>query len=103
MKTLILCLFIIRFSVPGFNPLLAQIPWKVKELVPGGRFDAIVSPGGGRVIAGTREPSPGIIFKSEDHVISRKSLGNITENNDANRAHKWPRQINSDRCKSLYH
>ncbi len=61
----------------------AQIPWEVSEIIPGGRFDAIVDLGEGKILAGTREPHPGIIVKSEDFGRSWREIGNITEKEEA--------------------
>lgn len=50
--------------------LSGQINWTVKELVPGGRIDAVTNLGSGVVIAGSRWPNPGMIFRSTDYGIS---------------------------------
>lgn len=44
-----------------------DIPWRVTEIVPGGRIDAIAYAGNNVVIAGTRKPDPGWIFYSTDN------------------------------------
>ncbi len=47
-----------------------EIPWRVTEIIPGGRIDAIAYAGNNVVIAGTRRPSPGWIFYSTDNGFS---------------------------------
>lgn len=63
------CLF---FTAMGWShPLFAgEIPWKVTEIIPGGRIDAIAYAGDGVVIAGTRSPNPGWIFYSRDNGVN---------------------------------
>ena len=53
-------------------------PWQAIPLVNRGRIDAIASLGEGVVICGTRRPTPGHLFRSEDHGITWVDLGNIT-------------------------
>lgn len=53
-------------------------PWQAIPLVNRGRIDAIASLGEGVVICGTRRPTPGHLFRSEDHGITWMDLGNIT-------------------------
>lgn len=47
-----------------------EIPWTVKEIIPGGRIDAIATAGNGLVIVGTRNPNPGWIFYSTDNGVN---------------------------------
>lgn len=44
-----------------------EIPWRVTEIIPGGRIDAIAYAGNNVVICGTRNPTPGWIFYSTDN------------------------------------
>ena len=74
-------LFVTHFGFIG--TCLGQLPWKVKELVEGGRFDAVADLGNGYILMGTRTPSPGMLFKSEDYGLTWKNLGDITSNPDA--------------------
>ena len=67
----------------GVKVSYGQLPWKVLELVPGGRFDAIADLGDGQVVVGTREPTPGLLFKSNDYGQTWKKLGDITSASDA--------------------
>lgn len=61
---------LIVFCLGLANQVLAgEIPWKVQELIPGGRIDAIAYAGNGIVIAGTRSPNPGWIYYSTDNGI----------------------------------
>ncbi|MDP4254693.1 MAG: hypothetical protein Q8938_11855, partial [Bacteroidota bacterium] len=64
-----ICLLLIFMG--SANPLLAHdIPWKVSEIIPGGRIDAIAYAGNRVVIAGTRSPNPGWIFYSTDNGVN---------------------------------
>ena len=67
------------------NPLFKK--WTVQELVKGGRIDAIADLGNGIVVAGTRKPNPGKIFRSENfgkawnliqNIADTSGLGSIT-------------------------
>ena len=60
--TVFLSLFLL-FARSSFS---AEVPWTVKELIPGGRIDAIAYAGNHVVICGTRSPNPGWIFYSTD-------------------------------------
>ncbi len=84
MKHLISTLFLILITQLGFiGTCDGQLVWEVKELIEGGRFDAVADLGNGQVIMGTRTPNPGMLFKSEDYGLSWKNLGDITSNPDA--------------------
>ena len=84
MKQFILILFLMLITQLSFiGTCIGQLNWEVKELIEGGRFDAVVDLGNGRVLMGTRTPSPGMLFKSEDYGLTWKNLGDITRNPDA--------------------
>jgi len=76
--------FLLLFARSSFS---AEIPWTVKELISGGRIDAIAYAGKHVVICGTRNPNPGWIFYSTDdgvtwqkgqHLDSQESLTGVT-------------------------
>lgn len=47
-------------------------------LLSGGRFDALISLGGGVILVGSRNPTPGRIFRSVDYGENWSDLGNVT-------------------------
>ncbi|MBX2924986.1 MAG: hypothetical protein KF746_22485 [Chitinophagaceae bacterium] len=51
----------------SISALAGEIPWRVTEIMPGGRIDAIAYAGNNIVICGTRSPNPGWIFYSTDN------------------------------------
>src|SRR3984885_3036003 len=63
------CLWVIAlgFLNPAFS---GEIPWKMTEIIPGGRIDAIAYAGNNVVIVGTRSPNPGWIFYSTDNGVT---------------------------------
>ncbi len=84
MKELILIFVLVfAFQLCLIGTCMGQLQWEVKELIAGGRFDAVVDLGNGQVLMGTRAPNPGILFKSEDYGLTWKNLGDITSNPDA--------------------
>ncbi len=54
-----------------------EIPWKVKEIIPGGRIDAIAYAGNGVVIVGTRGLNPGWIFYSGDNGVTWEKVQHL--------------------------
>lgn len=78
-----LCIFALLLMVLLTDDLQAQNPlfdkWEIKELAPGGRIDAIADFGDGVVVAGTRRPNPGKIFRSEDFGKTWKMVQNIID------------------------
>lgn len=52
--------------------------WELKELVKGGRIDAICDMGKGTVVCGTRHPNPGQLFISRNYGASWQLLANLT-------------------------
>ncbi len=62
---------------PEGNPLFND--WERKELIPGGRLDAIAWLGDGVIITGSRMPNPGNIFRSEDNGITWTPMQNIAQ------------------------
>jgi len=55
----------------------SEIPWVIKELVTDGRIDAIADVGNGAILAGTRHPNPGLLFKSLDYGLTWKQIVTI--------------------------
>ncbi|MGF1639287.1 MAG: hypothetical protein ACFCUU_19575 [Cyclobacteriaceae bacterium] len=53
--------------------------WKVKELLPGGRFDAIAYVENETLVMGSRGKNPGYIFISKDLGLSWEQIGKVTE------------------------
>lgn len=51
--------------------------WQVYPAIPGGRIDAIADLGEGVVVAGSRNPKPGHVFRSTDCGESWTDLGNL--------------------------
>ncbi|MBX3176884.1 MAG: hypothetical protein KF886_05975 [Candidatus Hydrogenedentes bacterium] len=51
--------------------------WEVHRVIPGGRIDAVASLGNGIVLAGSRNPKPGHIFRSTDCGETWTDLGNL--------------------------
>ena len=51
--------------------------WQSHAAIPGGRIDAIADLGGGVVVAGSRNPKPGHIFRSADCGGTWTDLGNV--------------------------
>lgn len=80
-KQLYACSFLLMVLLTGKlqaqNPLFEK--WEVQELSPGGRIDAIADFGNGVVVAGTRKPNPGKIFRSEDFGKRWKIVQNIAD------------------------
>ncbi len=72
-------LFYLFISLLFLAPVTSysQVNWKVKRLVKNGRIDAIADLGDGVVIAGTRWPNPGMIFRSTDYGITWKKVKTI--------------------------
>lgn len=66
-KTIILSLIICGLCFAVYSQ---EIPWRVTEIIPGGRIDAIAYAENNVVIAGTRSPNPGWIFYSTDNGLS---------------------------------
>jgi photosystem II stability/assembly factor-like uncharacterized protein len=52
--------------------------WELKELVKGGRIDAICDMGNGTVVAGTRHPNPGQLFISYNYGNNWQPLTHLT-------------------------
>jgi hypothetical protein len=52
----------------------SEIIWNIHELIKEGRIDAIAYLGNGVVVAGTRNPNPGYLFKSTDYGLSWKKI-----------------------------
>lgn len=77
--------FFIGFLSVMFVPLVsvAQVEWEVQELVEGGRIDAIADLGDGVVIAGTRSPAAGMIFRSADDGKSWVKVKELDEPQEA--------------------
>lgn len=69
--------FIIIGLLYLFSNSYAQIPWNVIKLIEGGRIDAIEYLGNSIVLAGTRNPNPGYIFKSVDFGVSWEKVGDV--------------------------
>lgn len=73
--------------VAFFIPLLylvinnanAQIKWQTRNLVDGGRIDALADLGDGVVILGTRGINPGNIFRSTDYGITWEKVKILDE------------------------
>lgn len=59
------------------NPAPEARTWQVHPVIPGGRIDAIADLGEGVVIAGSRNPKPGHLFRSTDCGESWTDLGNL--------------------------
>lgn len=55
----------------------AERRWEVHALIPGGRIDAIADLGDGVVVAGSRNPKPGHVFRSVDCGRTWTDLGNL--------------------------
>lgn len=51
--------------------------WDVYSAIPGGRIDAIADLGEGVIVAGSRNPKPGHIFRSTDCGATWTDLGNL--------------------------
>src|SRR5258706_7790095 len=67
----VLYIWFLLVTMASARPLFAnEIPWKVSEIIPGGRIDAIAYAGNKVVIAGTRSPNPGWIFYSTDNGVN---------------------------------
>src|SRR5690625_4322234 len=71
------CLTVFLFS--SIIELQAQVKWEVNELVKNGRIDAIADLGDGIVIAGSRWPNPGRIFRSIDYGITWEKIKTLKE------------------------
>jgi len=59
------------------NPVPEARKWQVHPVIPGGRIDAIADLGEGVVIAGSRNPKPGHIFRSTNCGETWTDLGNL--------------------------
>ena len=73
-------LLVLSMGFSGIElPNAAATPgaWSTHPAIPGGRIDAIADLGGGIVVAGSRNPKPGHIFRSTDCGASWTDLGNI--------------------------
>lgn len=82
MSSLLLRIFaVLLFPVSGCstlsNPDPASRAWQAYPVIPGGRIDAIADLGDGVVIAGSRNPKPGHIFRSTDCGETWVDLGNL--------------------------
>jgi len=55
----------------------AELNWEVKEVAPGGRIDAVAYLGEGVVIAASRNPKPGHVFRSADVGRTWTDSGNL--------------------------
>src|SRR5699024_7253990 len=67
------------FLFSSIIELQAQVKWEVNELVKNGRIDAIADLGDGIVIAGSRWPNPGRIFRSIDYGITWEKIKTLKE------------------------
>lgn len=75
---------IVRFMAAAAMAILAHssafgaaIEWEVQELAPGGRIDAVAYLGDGVVLAASRNPKPGHVFRSADGGRTWKDSGNL--------------------------
>ncbi len=71
-KRAFLGISVMFFVLAGQKGFCSEIPWKIMELVNGGRIDAIAYAGNSVVICGTRGPNPGWIFYSADNGVTWK-------------------------------
>lgn len=65
------------FILYGMFARASEIPWEVKELVKNGRIDAIEYLGNGVVLAGTRNPNQGFVYKSKDNGLTWSLTGEL--------------------------
>ncbi|QEG35141.1 Ycf48-like protein [Bythopirellula goksoeyrii] len=72
---LLLCVLVLPCTSPAD---CAEIKFKSIEICPSSRIDAIAYFGNGVVLAGTRAPDPGVIYRSSDYGITWARVGNIT-------------------------
>lgn len=56
-----------------------SVNWEVQELIKDGRIDAVADLGGGVLIAGSRWPNSGRIFRSTDYGVTWKKVKDLTE------------------------
>lgn len=77
---ILVCMALLLISTRSYS----QVNWEIQQLVKNGRIDAIADLGNGIVVAGTREATPGVIFRSTDYGITWESLGEITREKGAN-------------------
>lgn len=70
-------LFYILILLLDFNKTSSQPLWESVEIIRGGRIDAIADCGNGVLLAGTRNPNPGLVFRSEDYGISWTRISTI--------------------------
>lgn len=68
-----LCLSLVPACVGSGQPL----DWAAHEAAPGGRIDAVADLGSGVIIAGSRNPKPGHIYRSIDYGETWEDLGNL--------------------------
>lgn len=66
----------IFFWIPATAQL--QVNWKAQEIIKDGRIDAIADLGDGVIIAGSRWPNSGMIFRSTDYGITWKKVKDLT-------------------------
>lgn len=59
------------------DSVAAERSWRVHPVIPGGRIDAAADLGKGVVVAASRNPKPGHIFRSTDCGDSWTDLGNV--------------------------
>jgi photosystem II stability/assembly factor-like uncharacterized protein len=69
-KPTFVCIFLVLLVLTKLDAFSSEIPWKITELMHGGRIDAIAYAGNNVVICGTRNPNPGWIFYSIDNGIT---------------------------------
>ena len=73
-KTIIIFLVFLAVST---TQTATTIPWKVIELMPKSRIDAIADLGHGTILVGTRNTTPAQFFKSTDYGLSWKKLSSL--------------------------
>lgn len=74
---LLVILLALPYGVGSAYAQGAERAWDAQPLIEGGRIDAIADLGNGIVIAGSRNPKPGHVFRSTDCGETWVDLGNL--------------------------